>query len=75
MNAISARPSLCPTNSNSGRDGKTLVILVTGTGTYGGEVFVHDFADLLKPSSFGDPFHLTPHPQLNVRSLPGERPG
>ncbi|KAL2807961.1 alpha/beta-hydrolase [Aspergillus granulosus] len=47
-----------PDEFKFGRDGKTPVILVPGTGTYGGEAFAHNFAKLLKASSFGDPVWL-----------------
>ncbi|KAL4869921.1 hypothetical protein BDV12DRAFT_208211 [Aspergillus spectabilis] len=47
-----------PNEFKFGRDSKTPVILVPGTGTYGGEAFAHSFARLLKNSSFGDPIWL-----------------
>jgi hypothetical protein len=47
-----------PADFKFGRDGKTPVILVPGTGTYGGEAFENNFAKLLKASSFGDPVWL-----------------
>ncbi|KAL2824995.1 alpha/beta-hydrolase [Aspergillus pseudoustus] len=47
-----------PDEFKFGCDGKTPVILVPGTGTYGGEAFAHNFTKLLKASSFGDPVWL-----------------
>ncbi|KAJ5281001.1 hypothetical protein N7478_006373 [Penicillium angulare] len=45
-------------NSKFGRDGKTPVLRVPGTGTYGGEAFEPNFAKLLKASPFGHPVWL-----------------
>ncbi|EXJ81269.1 hypothetical protein A1O3_07559 [Capronia epimyces CBS 606.96] len=47
-----------PASFKYGEDGKTPVILVPGTGSYGGEAFESNFAKLLKASSFGDPVWL-----------------
>ena len=47
-----------PTDFKFGNNGKTPVILVPGTGSYGGEAFEHNFAKLLKNSSFADPVWL-----------------
>ncbi|KAJ5640541.1 hypothetical protein N7528_000166 [Penicillium herquei] len=47
-----------PSDFKFGHDGKTPVILVPGTGTYGGEAFEPNFAKLLKASTFGDPVWL-----------------
>jgi hypothetical protein len=47
-----------PADFKFGRDGKMPVILITGTGSYCGEAFEHNFAKLLKTSSFGDPVWL-----------------
>ncbi|EXJ75297.1 uncharacterized protein A1O5_01993 [Cladophialophora psammophila CBS 110553] len=47
-----------PADFNHGTDGKTPVILVPGTGSYGGEAFDHNFAKLLRASTFGDPVWL-----------------
>lgn len=47
-----------PASFKYGLDGKTPVILVPGTGSYGGEAYEHNFAKLLKASSFGDPVWL-----------------
>ncbi|KAJ5107866.1 hypothetical protein N7456_004541 [Penicillium angulare] len=47
-----------PDDFKFGRDSKTPVILVPGTGTYGGEAFEPNFAKLLKASQFGDPVWL-----------------
>jgi len=64
------RPNICnlenplrsaifiPADFKFGRDGKMPVILITGTGSYGGEAFEHNFAKLLKTSSVGDPVWL-----------------
>ncbi|OJJ42491.1 hypothetical protein ASPZODRAFT_76823 [Penicilliopsis zonata CBS 506.65] len=41
-----------------GADGKTAVLLVPGTGTYGGEAYEHNFGKLLAASAFGDPLWL-----------------
>ncbi len=41
-----------------GKNGRMPVLLVPGTGTYGGEAFQHNFANLLKNSTFGDPVWL-----------------
>jgi len=38
--------------------GKVPVLLVPGTGSYGGEAFEHNFGKLLKASKFGDPVWL-----------------
>ncbi|KAJ5935438.1 hypothetical protein N7466_004985 [Penicillium verhagenii] len=47
-----------PSDFKFGQDGKTPVILVPGTGTYGGEAYESNFAKLLKASTFGDPVWL-----------------
>ncbi|RAL10175.1 esterase/lipase family protein [Aspergillus homomorphus CBS 101889] len=47
-----------PTDFQHGRDGKTPVILVPGTGTYGGEAFGSNFVKLLRESAFADPVWL-----------------
>jgi len=47
-----------PATFRYGRDGKTPVILVPGTGSHGGEAYEYNFAKLLKASSFGDPVWL-----------------
>jgi len=39
-------------------DGKVPVLLVPGTGSFGGEAFEHNFAKLLTASDFGDPLWL-----------------
>lgn len=51
-----------------GKDGKTPVILVPGTGSYGGEAFACNFAKLLKNSSFGDPLWLNIPGRMNDAS-------
>lgn len=52
-----------------GRDGKTPVILVPGTGSFGGEAFNHNFAKLLKNSSFADPVWINVPGQMNDASF------
>ncbi|KUJ22315.1 alpha/beta-hydrolase [Mollisia scopiformis] len=47
-----------PEEFQYGRDGKVPVILVPGTGSFGGEAFRCNFAKLLKASNFGDPLWL-----------------
>ncbi|KAJ5732664.1 hypothetical protein N7493_004145 [Penicillium malachiteum] len=47
-----------PSEFKFGHDGKTPVILVPATGTYGGEAFEPNFAKLLKASTFEDPVWL-----------------
>ncbi|KAK5050091.1 hypothetical protein LTR84_004211 [Exophiala bonariae] len=47
-----------PADFRFGLDGKTPVVLVPGTGSFGGEAFQHNFAKLLRGSSFGDPVWL-----------------
>lgn len=47
-----------PTDFKYGTDGKTPVILVPGTGSYGGEAYEHNFGKLLKSCDFGDPLWL-----------------
>lgn len=47
-----------PAGFKYGNDGKTAVILVPGTGSFGGEAYKHNFAKLLVGSSFGDPVWL-----------------
>ncbi|KAH7412901.1 putative lipase B [Cadophora sp. MPI-SDFR-AT-0126] len=47
-----------PSAFKHGKDGKVPVLLVPGTGSYGGEAFSHNFAKLLLASSFGDPVWL-----------------
>ncbi|KAJ9629119.1 hypothetical protein H2204_009059 [Knufia peltigerae] len=47
-----------PADFNHGKDGKTPVILVPGTGSYGGEAYEHNFAKLLRGTSFADPVWL-----------------
>ncbi|OJK01826.1 hypothetical protein ASPACDRAFT_26475 [Aspergillus aculeatus ATCC 16872] len=47
-----------PSAFQYGRDGKTSVILVPGTGTYGGEAYAPNFAKLLRESAFADPVWL-----------------
>ncbi|RMD42740.1 hypothetical protein DV735_g2360, partial [Chaetothyriales sp. CBS 134920] len=44
-----------PRRFKFGQDGKTPVILVPGTGSYGGETYGANFAKLLAASSFADP--------------------
>ncbi|PVH82422.1 lipase [Cadophora sp. DSE1049] len=48
-----------PSTFKHGKDGKVPVLLVPGTGSYGGEAFSHNFAKLLLASSFGDPVWLS----------------
>ncbi|RMZ82063.1 hypothetical protein DV737_g2203, partial [Chaetothyriales sp. CBS 132003] len=47
-----------PAGFKFGQDGKTPVILVPGTGSYGGENYGQNLAKLLAASSFGDPVWL-----------------
>ena len=47
-----------PETFRHGQDGKVPVLLVPGTGSFGGEAFEHNFAKLLKASNFGDPLWL-----------------
>lgn len=51
-----------------GKDGKTPVILVPGTGSLGGEAFSHNFAKLLTNSTFGDPVWLNIKGHMNDHS-------
>ncbi|KAL2059902.1 hypothetical protein VTL71DRAFT_10057 [Oculimacula yallundae] len=57
-----------PKEFKYGADGKTPVILVPGTGSYGGEAFAPNFAKLLKKSSFGDPVWLNIPGRMNDAS-------
>lgn len=47
-----------PEGFQHGQDGKVPVVLVPGTGSFGGEAFECNFAKLLKASKFGDPVWL-----------------
>ncbi|RMZ83234.1 hypothetical protein DV738_g1239, partial [Chaetothyriales sp. CBS 135597] len=47
-----------PRSCKFGQDGKTVVILVPGTGAYGGETYAQNFGKLLAASSFADPVWL-----------------
>ncbi|RMZ86909.1 hypothetical protein DV736_g5858, partial [Chaetothyriales sp. CBS 134916] len=47
-----------PADFKFSQDGKTPVILVPGTGSYGGETYAQNYAKLLAASSFGDPVWL-----------------
>ncbi|KAH7369783.1 lipase [Rhexocercosporidium sp. MPI-PUGE-AT-0058] len=57
-----------PKEFKYGADGKTPVILVPGTGSYGGEAYAPNFAKLLKKSSFGDPVWLNIPGRMNDAS-------
>ncbi|PYH42502.1 esterase/lipase family protein, partial [Aspergillus saccharolyticus JOP 1030-1] len=47
-----------PADFQYGRNGKTPVLLVPGTGTYGGEAYAPNLTKMLRASSFGDPVWL-----------------
>jgi len=47
-----------PETFQHGQDGKVPVLLIPGTGSFGGEAFEHNFAKLFKASNFGDPLWL-----------------
>jgi hypothetical protein len=47
-----------PEGFQHGQHGKVPVMLIPGTGSFGGEAFEHNFTKLLKASSFGDPLWL-----------------
>ncbi|PYI27713.1 alpha/beta-hydrolase [Aspergillus indologenus CBS 114.80] len=47
-----------PADFQYGRDGKTPVLLVPGTGTHGGEAYAPNLTKLLRDSPFGDPVWL-----------------